>query len=468
MPSSEITRDGFSTAFGRFYAHGRVERIEAAKLRAMFLPRLTPEANKVLRNHSTFVRAQLQHYGVKFDESELTGQGTTLLKKALQAGKLDEVPDNIQALRHEMHRTWLDQMTPEDLASHPAYVMEKYFVDAAGAPDRTRTKAVVAIPYRLHSSHDPGQLREAADAVRGLHHATATTTGSGTGTGAEIVFLGWTKTAVSKAVKAHAAQEAKQAKPARQAKAKPAKQAKAKAKAEAAEAAAEYEDDSEGGELPPSFLNGQYAVTCGEVEEEWPDMAENMTLSIGGTSRHNLLRAAFDFGVVQGVMMLSFDEGLLDTLCKRDRDLSSDEGDYDDDDDGDDDDDDDDRDSGQHSATTGAKRKTTARSKGKRPPPAKKAKAVAGGGWKSSSRFFVRLKSMESETGEIHPTPTKGVIRVVDKGINQLAGTVNITGIGGDIKFTARRVRGPPRGLHDKWENYSQAAYEKARVDRWG
>jgi len=54
----------------------------------MFLPKLTREAQKHLdKGYGNFVRGQLKHYDVQFDESEYTGSGTLLLKKVLQAGK---------------------------------------------------------------------------------------------------------------------------------------------------------------------------------------------------------------------------------------------------------------------------------------------------------------------------------------------------------------------------------------------
>lgn len=95
MPTTAITRDGFESGHGRFFVVNagrydclRVQRFATASLKAMFLPRLTSEANKMLRDYREFTRCQLKHYGVDFDESEFTGQGTALLKKALLAGKV--------------------------------------------------------------------------------------------------------------------------------------------------------------------------------------------------------------------------------------------------------------------------------------------------------------------------------------------------------------------------------------------
>lgn len=89
MAYGDIARFGFTSAYGRFYAQGQVERVDGSRLKAMFLPRLTPEANALLqRHHSSFVRGQLQHYGVDYDKNDLSGNGTLLLKKVLQAGKV--------------------------------------------------------------------------------------------------------------------------------------------------------------------------------------------------------------------------------------------------------------------------------------------------------------------------------------------------------------------------------------------
>ena len=56
----------------------------------LFLPQLTPEANKLLRDHYSpeFIRGQLQHYGVDYNEKEFSGNGTLLFKKVLQASKV--------------------------------------------------------------------------------------------------------------------------------------------------------------------------------------------------------------------------------------------------------------------------------------------------------------------------------------------------------------------------------------------
>ena len=88
MASDGVVRDGFTCEYGRFYAKGRVERVDSSCLKAMFLPQLTPEAKTLLRANMNFVRGQLQHYGVDYDDKDISGNGTLLLKKMLLAGKL--------------------------------------------------------------------------------------------------------------------------------------------------------------------------------------------------------------------------------------------------------------------------------------------------------------------------------------------------------------------------------------------
>ena len=89
MPTDWISRDGFEYAHGQFRVQlSHVKRFDAAALRSMFIPKLTPAANKLLRDHYDFVAGQLKHYGVAYDTGQLTGQGTNLLKKCLLDGKV--------------------------------------------------------------------------------------------------------------------------------------------------------------------------------------------------------------------------------------------------------------------------------------------------------------------------------------------------------------------------------------------
>lgn len=135
VSDGEITKDGFCYSRGRFYVRpGYVERVESSALRDMFLPRISPLGRQKLNgpNSDNFVRAQLKHYGVAFDESQISGDGSLLMKKALLIGKCDRVPDHIADLHEQMHAEWLNKSTPEQLASYPKLVLEKYFLSSSG------------------------------------------------------------------------------------------------------------------------------------------------------------------------------------------------------------------------------------------------------------------------------------------------------------------------------------------------
>lgn len=201
----EISRQGFTCAYGRFQALGE-DRVETAKLKQLFLPAMTPEAKKLLRDKHYFVSAQLQHYGVQDAAQAGFGQGANVLKKALAAGKVsiawptsakplttaqcDKVPDHLVTLEREMRAEWLATRSLSDLAENPQWAMEKYFLDAAGKPDSAKTTGVVGFPLPPFSSYRVSQLREAANRVPGLYEQTAR------GPSTQTVFIGWDERAV--------------------------------------------------------------------------------------------------------------------------------------------------------------------------------------------------------------------------------------------------------------------------------
>lgn len=363
-----------------------------------------------------------------------------------------------------MHIEWFGNMSDEVLSGHPEWVMEKYFVDGSGQPDTTKTTEVVGIPYPRYSSYRTSQLCEAASRVGGLHQAT------GLGS-TQTIYLGWDQDAVEKAAKDHGAKEALSD--------------KAKADAREEERASRHErylaegQTSESGPRVPSPA-GQYIVDCEEIEGNWPDMARDMKLAIRGTPTFGIYEASFDFGVVEGLMILSSDETVLHRFCARFDDEDDEEDDEDNEEDDEDDEDDDDKndkedeeeDDGENSdcsqdesadgSAVGSKRKAKAKAQAGRP--SKKAKTVRAG---KPSKYFLRLKSRVAGTGEIHPTAQKGVIRFNGPGLSSFTGEVSIGGIGSGVIFTARKISAVPPKSWESWEDYSEAAYERARVDRW-
>ena len=247
-------------------------------------PSLLPkDAEQLNEGYSdNFVRGQLKHYGVKFDEREISGSGTLLMKKVLQAGKCDKVPDHISELREQMHAEWLNKLTPEQLSSYPDWVMERYFL-SSGRPDHKKTTTVVGIPLPPHSSYRVSQIHEAASKVKGLYQAT------GLGLKMQTIFMGWDSVAVGNAAKSHVAKETKELH------------------------AAEKEREDERTKMHTDYLNtlkrkkgprtcspvGSYIIDCKEIEEGFPDEAGNLSLDIRQTKEPDVFEASFDFGVLE-------------------------------------------------------------------------------------------------------------------------------------------------------------------------
>lgn len=104
MDAPDIVRDDWVYQGGiLFYAKVgpcEIPRVESSDLRKEFLPKMTSEGERRIARWSksgapdSFVRAQLKHYGVQFDESDLSGNGVDLLTKVLEDGKCDSVPQH--------------------------------------------------------------------------------------------------------------------------------------------------------------------------------------------------------------------------------------------------------------------------------------------------------------------------------------------------------------------------------------
>lgn len=448
----DITRDGFACGFGRFYAQpGRVERVDGSSLRSMFLPKVTPEGRRKLNAgySDNFVRGQLKHYGVQFDESEISGNGTLLMKKVLQAGKCDKVPDHISELREQMHTEWLNKLTPEQLSSYPDWVMERYFL-SSGRLDHTKTTTVVGIPLPRESSYRVSQIHEAASKVTGLYQATSL------GPKTQTIFMGWDSVAVGRAAKSHAAKETKELH------------------------VAEKEQEDERTEMHTDYLNtlkrkkgprtcspvGSYIIDCKQIEGEWPDRAGNLSLDIRQTKEPNVFEASFDFGVLEGVMIISAEKNALEQYCSQlDREAQSDG------DEGADwsEEEDEDREKIEVDDEVANNRKPTAGSKrraealpGHGPPP-KKPKARAA----QPRTYLLKLKCRETGESVIQSTEERGTIKFKDEKLASFIGNANLPCVGQGVPFTARKISDTPACPGNSWADYSERAYEYARVRRW-
>ncbi|KAL2862635.1 uncharacterized protein BJX67DRAFT_292923 [Aspergillus lucknowensis] len=452
MPQyNEVIRDGFTSVNGRFHTTLRqIERIDGASLRRMFLPRQTPEAKKYLRDYGDdFIRAQLKHYGVAFneDEYEFSRKKTMLLKKALEAGKCDAVPAHILQLEEEMHREWLDTQDIEDLLFKPDLVMDKYFFRGVGkdrVPDRSRTRGAVGIPLPLGSEYRYGLMRDAAAKVPGLYQETAR------GPKTQTIYMGWDEEAVNMAVKRHSAMENKEI----------AAQKKERR-------AQERKRNSERAKLHKNYLQtlkkttrqgkpspvGSYIVDCEEIEKQWPDQADDLTLDIGETGMPDVFLATFDFGVLEGVMVIGPDQAKMDEYCSQ-----ADPDGYKSSSDGvgsGEDDEEEERRGG------GSKRKAPAPPGGRGRP--KKAKA----GTKPSLVYQLMTRCRETGEGEIFSEAEPGTIRFKNGNLAEFSAEASLPWVGDAVPFTARKVSDTPSSGPEGWADYSEERPEYARVSRW-
>jgi len=102
MEAAPILRNGFISSYGHFdvvevpnpdpnYNGGpETPRMESSRLKELFLPRLTTEGRKIIKDNVHFVRAQFKHYDVDFSEWDFDGHGTKLLQKKLKAGEVNQ------------------------------------------------------------------------------------------------------------------------------------------------------------------------------------------------------------------------------------------------------------------------------------------------------------------------------------------------------------------------------------------
>ncbi|KAI0535364.1 hypothetical protein GGR58DRAFT_515411 [Xylaria digitata] len=113
---------------------------------------------------------------------------------------------------------------------------------------------------------------------------------------------------------------------------------------------------------------------------------------------------------------------------------------------------------------TGSKRKhpiTTPKSCGRGQPP-KKAKPSAS----QSQEYHLKLRFAETMEGMIYYQPENGTITFQGENTASFTGKASIPCVGTAVSFTARKTSDSARQKWKEWSDYSEAAYEAARVRR--
>ncbi|KAI1263243.1 hypothetical protein F5Y18DRAFT_429333 [Xylariaceae sp. FL1019] len=330
-----------------------------------------------------------------------------------------------------MHQEWLAQLTPKEMDIHPDFVMERYFL-SDGQPDATKTSSVVGIPFDPNSTYHAGHMRDAASVVTGLHQAT------GHGCTTETVFLGWDRKAVANAAKDHVDKEKKEMKAANE-----------ELENERAEEHADYVKTlSRRKEYSPV---GSYIIDCEEIETQWPDQARDMLLQVFETDTSGVFEAEFEFGVVEGAMILSTDlEALVGYMAGLEQDEESEDEEqvYDEEDDEEDEGDE----------RMGNKRKAaTTGSQSRRGRPAKKSKTTG-------LEFHVRARGRETCEGEIFFQSVAGSIEFENEKMVKFSGVINLPCVGEAVPFTGRKTTDEVHGEREcSWADFSEKEYEKCK-----
>ncbi|KAI0380266.1 hypothetical protein F5Y04DRAFT_282030 [Hypomontagnella monticulosa] len=418
MPFRAVHYDGFEFSFGRFFAYpGRVEYVESATLRKLFLPGVTQEAKELVRNNPYFVRGQLRHYGVSYDESELTGDGIDVFKAMLEEGELDVVPEDIQILRNQLSTLWYDQLTLEELGdSYPERLIRKCFLNVFGEPDPAKITDVLTVPLLPGSTYRVGKLIDAVHQVDGLHCERRE----------DSLYIGWDPAAVGDAVQGlvEGGEWEKQ-------------KEKADMEDEIMTKHSKYALMARLTNDPATWSPvGSYAVTCGVIQDNSRgECGEriHMTLNIHEPDEYGYFWANLDFGVVEGVMILGSHQSDLDEYCaaveRAEMAIDADDVET------------------QRELDEAPQRKKTTSD------------------LSNSNTLFFRWRGMETAEGDLLTNDESGIITFQDPEFTTFTGEMDISIVGDDVIFFARKVSGVAESRHASWLDYTE--HTQMEQHRW-
>ncbi|KAK4209384.1 hypothetical protein QBC37DRAFT_378130 [Rhypophila decipiens] len=427
-------RGDCTSAFGDF-RYDQVSLMTAEELVNMFLPYMHDDAWELIDDSgSEFVEAQFLFYGVEYTKAELKGNGVKLLQKKLTEGKLDRLPDHIQKLKDELHMEWLESMSPEGLVGWPDFALQKYFVDQYGNPEPTQPTSVIAFPFRGFGEVDD-DFCNALGAVPGLCYAPS----------AEklTVYVGWSKAEVQKAAGATVVHVGKKQD------ATSSKSTNTKRYPKHEKFLKKIKNYTEGQFYP----EGRYVIDSAEIEKsqcgEIGTRKFSMAIRLGPAP--DWFTATFDFGIIEGMMVMAPEKGELDRYCgllDREVDAIPHCGDSDCDHlaSQDDEDDDDEEDIKPH---VRSKRKASA---GKKTGamPNKKVKKTR------TLDFFIHIKCRETEQGEIVPHAHQGILKFDGPNYASFTAVAGLPYIGNKVVFKGRKISEMVRPTHLEWSNFSQ------------
>lgn len=327
-----------------------------------------------------------------------------------------------------MTEEWWDKLPPNLLASQsPSRFVKRYFLNSSGAPDLTKTPE----PMVLHGMYGKTEFRTAINSVPGLCFRES-------GYSPDVTFfVGWSKSAVDKAIRGEA-------------------EAKEEAEEEQRrERQKEHEDYVRKSRSKKTSLVGQYIIECDYIDNEWPDDNDGeMGMSVQETDEPGIYEASVDLRVFEGAMLLGENRLKL-------RDYAEAQSDNEDEDEDDRDDYDSEDDTKLTIGNTGKRKGAPQVQRGR---PSKKSHASAR---KTPLNFCLLLRGRETGEGMICYRPESGSMQADSPRLVSFTGKIDIPLIGGNVAFKALKVSDSPGSWESSWAEFSESNYERERVDRW-
>jgi len=372
---------------------------------------------------------------------EYDGKGVNTLKKALAAGRFDSVPMQIQELEQQMRRQWA-QMRREWVRGRPLSeladstqiesqieLVNCYFFDAAGKPDKTLTPDGLAVPVPRYSTYRVSLLADAVGRVPGLMSKRE----------GDTMLIAWDETGIAKArERRHAA-------------VRQAEEARRQAEQEREQSRTYRHEEylrmlgSKTRKVVPSPI-GQYLLQCKGIEDEWPETKEDdMTLTIS-ISQPGVYDGSFNVDVAEGPMKLS---EMKEALPKY---IDGSESDEDNDEDEDSELEEDNK--AMSAAKAGQKRKGSELALAK----SQKPKLTS----TKNLHFHTVYRSRETGEGEINPGPMSGYLTFEDDTFSTFTGSLDMDLTSYSVVLHGRKIS-DVASCEEQWEDYGWGAHEYAR-----
>ncbi|KAJ5107314.1 hypothetical protein N7456_003989 [Penicillium angulare] len=397
----------------------------------MFLPKRSHEGREALERHPTFIRSQLKHYGVDFNEAEFArSNGSAFMKATLQAGMCHLVPRHIAELERQMHEDWLKKLSLNQIFDRPDWVMQTFFL-SSGQPDRAKMSTIGTMLFGPGMQQSLDNMIEAVKRITGLQY---TTVSRGDGI---IIVMGWDRAAVDEGANRLSSEERRSQQGEQQ-------------DQENRRASVEVNISSHlESEIDHASPVGIYIVDShtSDGPDGFPE--EELSLTIYETSTPGMLQADFVFDNTEGIMLLSSDKSILkDYLAEAERD--------------------EDRIRPSDRSSEKAYKRRLPASSTNRPQKQRRVEP------NYPLKYLVKLKSRERGTRMIDYEERNGSITFGDKSFASFRGVADfgpgadyICDVGNQTSFSAKKISDKSRASGQIWNDFSEQQYEYERVARW-